>query len=358
MNQLVSIIVPVYNVKNYLSTCIDSILNQTYTSIELILVDDGSIDGSDKICDEYAKKDSRVTVVHKKNEGVSVARNTGIQVAKGKYIQFVDSDDFLRADMTDCLMREVNIDNVMPICNMEIHYRNKRYCRDLIRVDKKDSYSIEQYLLKFLTKYKTSPFIGSPCNKIFIKDIIIKNNIKFQEGRIFAEDFIFNLEYLYYIKAVAIINKSLYYYRVETLNSLSKDTKSPEYWWNNYKQLYVIYQDIFNYYGLLKDNNVKIKLFIEFSARQCIRRCFKDRCKLNFYEKVQKLKYICEDKLTQESMPIFEYKDMKIIRFLSQRKAYNLLGFLLVIHSYLIDRYISIQKIIYELLEGRYSEEQ
>lgn len=92
---MVSIIVPVYNVEEYLSECVDSVLNQTYSDIEVILVDDGSTDQSGNICDEYAEMDSRIKVIHKKNEGVSAARNTGIETASGERIIFVDSDDCL-----------------------------------------------------------------------------------------------------------------------------------------------------------------------------------------------------------------------------------------------------------------------
>ena len=337
MKELVSIIVPVYNVKHYLAVCLDSILNQTYRNVEVILVDDGSIDGSGKICDIYSKKDCRIIVIHKNNEGVGAARNTGIQIARGKYIQFVDSDDFLEEDMTETLMREVNIGNVLPICNIKMYYENKKYQYNLIEFHKKVNYAIEQYLSSFVIKYKTNPFIGSPCNKIFIKDIIINNNIKYQTGRSFAEDFIFNLEYLYYVSNITVINKPLYYYRAETSNSLSKNIKSTEYWWVNYKQLYGIYQDLFKHYGLFKEHKTKIELFIEYAVRDCIRKCIGGKYTLKFHEKVQNIKYVCEDKLTQEIMPSFECVniDLKIIKFFSQHKSYELLGLILVLYSFL-----------------------
>ena len=95
MDEKISIISPVYNVEDYLKDCVESILNQTYKNIELILIDDGSTDNSGKICDEYASKDNRVKIVHKKNGGLSSARNAGLDIATGDYIFFVDSDDFL-----------------------------------------------------------------------------------------------------------------------------------------------------------------------------------------------------------------------------------------------------------------------
>ena len=96
---LISIIVPVYNVEPYLNKCLDSIVNQTYKKLEIILIDDGSTDNSGLICDEYASKDNRIIVVHQKNKGLSAARNVGLNIAKGDYIAFVDSDDFIEKDM-------------------------------------------------------------------------------------------------------------------------------------------------------------------------------------------------------------------------------------------------------------------
>ena len=98
-NEKISVIVPVYNVKLYLHKCVDSILNQTYQNIEVLLIDDGSTDGSSDICDSYTEKDSRIKVVHKKNGGLSSARNTGLDMATGEYILFVDSDDYIDIEM-------------------------------------------------------------------------------------------------------------------------------------------------------------------------------------------------------------------------------------------------------------------
>ena len=111
-NPLISIIVPVYKVEKYLCRCVDSILAQTYTNIEVILVDDGSPDGCPAICDEYAAKDSRVVVIHQKNAGVSAARNAGLDIAKGEYIGFVDSDDWIEPDMYEVLFGQIPKNNI------------------------------------------------------------------------------------------------------------------------------------------------------------------------------------------------------------------------------------------------------
>lgn len=110
----VSIIVPIYNTENYLNTCIKNLINQTLKEIEIILIDDGSTDNSGKICDEYAKKDKRIKVIHKKNEGAALARNVGIEIAQGEYIAFVDSDDYTDFDYYEKLYKgsDNNIDVV------------------------------------------------------------------------------------------------------------------------------------------------------------------------------------------------------------------------------------------------------
>ena len=112
MSELISVVVPIYNVEKYLTRCLEALLKQTYTNLEIILVDDGSPDESGKICDSYAKKDSRIKVIHKKNGGLSDCRNKGISVATGEWITFVDGDDYVDLNMIDILYK--NIGNTTP----------------------------------------------------------------------------------------------------------------------------------------------------------------------------------------------------------------------------------------------------
>ena len=115
----ISIIVPVYNVEKYLKTCLDSIINQTYQNLEIILVDDGSTDNSGEICEEYRKTDSRIILIHKENEGLSMARNFGLDIASGDYISFVDSDDFIARNMMEALYnRLLETQSDMAICSI------------------------------------------------------------------------------------------------------------------------------------------------------------------------------------------------------------------------------------------------
>ena len=119
-NPKVSILVPIYNVEKYLSRCIESVLSQDFRDYELILVDDGSPDRCPQICDEYAKKDSRIKVIHKKNGGLSDARNIGLDIATGEYVMFIDSDDFVDIDMMESMMNNMIDNNVdLVVCNIK-----------------------------------------------------------------------------------------------------------------------------------------------------------------------------------------------------------------------------------------------
>ena len=119
MDALISVLIPVFNVERYLSRCIESVIKQTYKNIEIILIDDGSKDKSGKICDKYAKKDDRIRVIHKENEGVSVARNLGMDSANGEYIIFVDSDDWIEQQAVELLFSQLSLyDSDLAIGNI------------------------------------------------------------------------------------------------------------------------------------------------------------------------------------------------------------------------------------------------
>ena len=128
--ELISVILPIYNVEKYLEKCLKSVINQTYKNLEIILVDDGSKDNSPQICDEYAVKDKRIVVIHKSNGGLSDARNAGIEIAKGKYITLIDSDDYVELEMYEKLYNKAISDNLdIAICgnyNVSEDYKNKK----------------------------------------------------------------------------------------------------------------------------------------------------------------------------------------------------------------------------------------
>jgi len=211
--ELVSVIVPVYKTQKYLDRCIKSIVGQNYNNIEVILVDDGSPDDSPKMCDEWAKKDKRIKVIHKKNGGVSSARNAGIKAANGKYVCFVDSDDEVEScyclDLVSALKQTKAQLAVGLITNIRIDGTTSCISGEDLLVNIKDSKTFKKVFVKY--------DLFSPCNKMFLKD---KIKILFDEEKSYGEDLIFNLNYLKNIDSFYILNKPIYkYYQIE--NSLS-----------------------------------------------------------------------------------------------------------------------------------------
>ncbi|MFR2264579.1 MAG: glycosyltransferase family 2 protein [Clostridium sp.] len=185
MNPEISIIVPVYNVEKYLKRCIDSILNQSFTNFELILVDDGSTDNSGKIIDEYAIKDERIKVIHKENGGQGSARNRGLDIAKGNYIGFVDSDDWIHKDMYKCMYKIINEDNtdiVQVGHNMVEEYTKDKRCN----INNLNIICIDNIIEKFAdcNSFEVLPLIF-PVNKLYRRELW--KNLRFPEGK-FAED--------------------------------------------------------------------------------------------------------------------------------------------------------------------------
>lgn len=207
MKDKISVIVPVYNVEKYLEECLDSLINQTYNNIEIILINDGSTDNSLKICKKYKKIDSRIILINKKNEGVSSARNVGLRKATGKYIMFVDSDDYLELEAVELLSEYVYRDTLV-IFGFNRVYKN----RVIKMLD-------DNLLIKSKNEMERSMFLnnnigGYIANKVFNKNIIDKYNIYFNEKLSFCEDLVFILEYIKYCKKYKYVNKSFYNYRM------------------------------------------------------------------------------------------------------------------------------------------------
>ncbi len=180
----ISIIVPVYNIEEYLPRCIESILNQSYKNLQLVLVDDGSSDRSGAICDEYAKKDSRILVLHKENGGSSSARNVGIEAATGKYLGFVDSDDYIEPDMYEKMVRAIveNRCNIVQVARDEKDEHGNKL-PDICQMPAKVTiYTAEQFLEELLMHKGDCSF----CTKLLNRDLFLEN--KFPEGAL-NEDF-------------------------------------------------------------------------------------------------------------------------------------------------------------------------
>lgn len=263
----VSVIVPVYNAESRLELCLDSIIAQTYPEIEILLVDDGSKDKSGEICDRYAKKDRRFKVFHIENGGVSAARNYALGYAQGDYVQFLDSDDSL---YPETISEKVNaIENQQCEMVVTAYNRESANVNDIISYDISGLHDIENYTYFFSKEEAHSYFFGVLWNKLYDAEILRKNNIRFSHKLSFAEDFVFNLEYMQYCKNVFIIQKPLYnYYFVFGTSSLSKNNSVFEQTWEIRRgTLYKYYKEFFKTMGWYEKyrNLVESYLFISFS---------------------------------------------------------------------------------------------
>ena len=206
MNELISIIVPVYNVEKYLNKCVDSILAQTYTNIEVILINDGSKDKSGEICNDYSKIDNRIKVIHQTQHGVAYTRNVGINNSNGKYILFVDSDDFIDKKMIKTLYKTIVSDNSdIAICDF-IYYtektkKNNKYPKKVFMIEgnEKFEYLYNEYYIASIVQW----------NKLFKKEIF--NDIRYPEGKINEDEFVIAKEF-FNAKKISYVLEPLYYY--------------------------------------------------------------------------------------------------------------------------------------------------
>ena len=240
MNSLISVIVPVYNAEKYLDRCIQSIINQKYKKLEIILVDDGSKDNSLEISKSYAKKDNRIHVIHKENAGVSAARNTGIEAANGDYIAFVDSDDYIDENMYFNMMQkasEYNCDLVMCDC-YKVRGNNKSTFTHNIR---SGFYNKEQLYKEYFYKLLMLDSINYPATisnwVLLIKiDIIKENNLRYPKGIKYSEDLLFGSQVMYYVNRFYYLKEKCYYYYMD--NPTSATSTYYEKKWNDFLRLY------------------------------------------------------------------------------------------------------------------------
>lgn len=234
---MISVIIPVYQCEKYLSRCIDSIIHQTYSELEIILIDDGSTDDSSKICDEYTIIDNRVKVIHQKNKGVSVARNIGLDNAHGDYITFVDSDDFIEPYMYEKMMEKAlqyDCDVVMCDCVKDVLDKSSIYTHDI----RGGFYSYEQLKYEYYPHLIMMENVEYPAT---ISNWLIlfrqkMNKIRYIEGVRFSEDLLFGAQLMYYAHSFYYMKGKAFYHYVMNDNSATHSFKKDK--WNDYKRLY------------------------------------------------------------------------------------------------------------------------
>ena len=258
----ISVIVPVYNSELTIKKCVDSIINQSYKNIEIILINDGSTDNSLKMCNDLVKKNSNVIFINQENHGVSYSRNVGIELATGDYIGFVDSDDYIEKDMYKIMVENFDSKTSIVACNLFIEETTGKQLKNLNYHD-----CLIDRLVLPTEIYNNKSIQGYVCNKLYKSEIIKKNNIKFSEDYCVLEDDLFNYSILSYNEDLLVkyINKKLYHY-VQTCTGASNSKF-------NIKKL--SYLDV-----RIEEINILEKLKLENDYLKCDYICALNRMKL------------------------------------------------------------------------------
>lgn len=218
---VVSVIVPVYNAESTLRRCADSILEQSYPDLELILVDDGSKDASPALCDSYMQKDARVRVIHKPNSGASATRNLGIAQARGRYLQFVDSDDWLTPDATEKLVAAAEAHQA-DLVVADFYRVSGKLVASKHRVMPDGVMTRRQYA-SLMMENPASFYYGVLWNKLYRRELVVQQHLEMNPALRICEDFMFNLEYLRVAQRIVAVPSPVYYY-VRTKNSIVSQT--------------------------------------------------------------------------------------------------------------------------------------
>jgi len=206
---VISVIVPICNAEDTIKRCVSSVLKQTFTEFELVLINDGSTDHSPKICNQLAEKDQRIVVLHIPNSGVSNARNVGLKAAKGQYIAFLDSDDWFEPDMLAVQHNNLMMHNCqLAIAGIYVDYPDK--ATQLSQYPIKGLIAKTEYS-KILNDFYHLPMMAL-WNKLFVKEIISKNALKFEIEMSYSEDVLFIINYLFYVDKIYISSQPLYHY--------------------------------------------------------------------------------------------------------------------------------------------------
>lgn len=333
MEELISVIIPVYNVENYIEKCLETLINQTYKKLEIILIDDGSSDNSGNICDKYQKEDSRIKVIHKKNEGASEARNVGIEQATGKYLAFVDADDYIDYTMLEKMYNQIKQDNA------QIVFCGYSRIND-IGIEKENFLDIEKYpkdktilysLIGALPNDKNDIIIGTSvwiC--LYDLNIIKSNNIFFKSQKIYmSEDILFQIEYLEHVKKVGLIKEPLYKYRYNE-NSLSTKYKKDRF--EKQKVLYREEKRVLEEKGIY---NKEVQTRLDRTFLMKIKSCIKGEVKMNndkTKNKISNIKNMLNDDLVREVLkryPIYKLPlESRILTYLMRYKQVHILYYI------------------------------
>lgn len=235
-----SIIIPAYNAEKTIKRCLDSIVKQINTSVEIIIINDGSSDKTEKTIKDNYNDIKNLKYFYQKNSGVSHTRNQGIKYSSGEYLWFIDSDDYIFDGTIEYILKNINKYDLM----LFNYSTNEILSNEDATIKEKNRKNFR----KFLKKKLQTAYISVPWNKIFKKTIIDKNKIKFNEKLNSHEDYLFCLDYYKYVNNAVISDKKIYFYDTSGINTLSKKIKPTEYLWESSKLLYFSLKKIYNNY--------------------------------------------------------------------------------------------------------------
>ena len=320
-NQKVSIVVSIYNGKDYIDECIGGILAQTYKNIECILVDDGSTDGSDKICDDYSKKYPEIRVIHKKNAGPSSARNTGLDAADGDYVVFFDVDDRIKeTTISDNLKLAIQNDaDVVFFCFWYYMVDKDQLIEN--GMERNFIGNAKSFFEEALIPILDNEVYNAPWNKLFKRQFLLDNNLRFMPEYSIYEDMIFITRMLQKAKNIAV-NKDMYYtYCLKSSGSLI--TKFVDHYFDAVTELY---NSATKYCGMYENNEMQLKKYSAIYLKQVFTNLKQISCRksVGVERKYELIKNICDSEEVNTAISLAEMKGRKnlICSFL-RRKDYK-----------------------------------
>lgn len=315
----ISIIVPVYNVEVHLPQCMKSLRKQTLDDLEIILVDDESSDNCPEMCDRYAKEDCRIKVIHKKNEGLGFARNTGLAVATGEYVAFTDSDDYELSETYEKLYQMAVSTKSDVVYYKFIKDRQENQNISFYNQDRE----IKDLLLNMVAnppeKRKDRSIEVSSCLGLYRRELLKQNHIKFHSEReLISEDLIFNIDVLSVAAKVVVTNWQLYFYRV-TPGSLTHVIRDDRF--EKIKIFYYFLLNRLSELGFEKNGTLRCNRWLIGYARSSVSMIF--RSNIDFIEKRKRVLSICKDDVVKQIHDEYPCKKMPLTHYLFFESMYR-----------------------------------
>lgn len=338
---VISIIIPVYNVEKYLCRCVDSVLVQTFTDFEVLLIDDGSTDNSGKICDEYARQDNRVKVFHKENGGVSSARNLGLDNATGQWVLFVDSDDWISADLCQDILYMLEVNKADMVCwnyfiDTEVSSKPYSIINDELHIVKGEENIVN--LIRAVVDSRYWIYMNKFCcdltpiwNKVYRMDVLRACKIRFNDNMSRAEDVLFNILYLKNISCVLFTNRCFTHYYIRS----SSITHASD--WNSLSQLPYSLNAILDHID--KEDPIVLQCFLLRCIRYVREYCFSYFCiksisYISFREKICEITKIIGLLPSLRVSGLFFTIKMRLYLYLMVHKYFRCLLLIFAIRNY------------------------